>query len=232
MPQFVLATVTLNKTSGVPEDAEQNQFALLSNNPLVPDVPTTLVTPALDQFFEELAPYMSGTISRAANAHTVEYYDVTDHLDGSAHGSPFAAEMWTLSTAGQGGRSAPDECAICITLYGEGRQAAAVGPAGGPRPKQRRTGRLYIGSLGDNSYDSVDNGVRVTDACRGTFAAALANLVDTLNEPAAHTSLCVWSRADAAMRECVGGHVDNALDTQRRRGVAPTRRTTFATILA
>lgn len=111
----------------------------------------------------------------------------------------------------------PEEVAACITLH-------AVVP---PALNRRRRGRLYIGPLnasalagGSNAGPSRPSGVFMNDA-----AAAAGRLV------ASGSSGPVWSILSKVPTEnyvrIAAGYVDNAFDTQRRRGPDPTARVTF-----
>ena len=49
--------------------------------------------------------------------------------------------------------------------------------------------------------------------------------------PSLECTWVLWSRANNAMFNVVGGWVDNAFDTIRKRGNAPTARTTWGTAI-
>jgi hypothetical protein len=57
----------------------------------------------------------------------------------------------------------------------------------------------------------------------GLAFKAMANNITSLTTG----DLSIWSRADAATYAVVAGYVDDAWDTQRRRGLSPTLRTSF-----
>src|SRR5688500_5464434 len=117
-----LAVVTLARTSGIPADAVQNGFVLGNS---VGDVLTTVgmdaVTAALDDFYNEIQPgvpnaiadFISPAISRAADACTIEHYDITAHLDGSNFGAPVRVDSFTLG-ASDSASALPSEVACAL----------------------------------------------------------------------------------------------------------------------
>lgn len=95
------------------------------------------------------------------------------------------------------------------------------------RPRQRRSGRIFLGPF--NVAAMAD----VTDRCRPSQF-----LIDQALERIQNLALglgnnghwvCVWSRVDGAFYRITHAQVDNAFDTQRRRGVEATVRTTVTT---
>lgn len=127
----------------------------------------------------------------------------------------------TLNTAAGGGL--PEEVAVCITLQGA------------PPVTARRRGRLYIGPL-CNGTNNIDSGT-VTTPARPHMGDALALTVligtcaNTLMAASALAG-CPWSIRSTTPSEnfveIVGGYIDNAFDTQRRRGPDPTTRALWA----
>jgi hypothetical protein len=103
-------------------------------------------------------------------------------------------------------------------------EAPDGGDAGGlpDRPRSRYTGRLYLGPLASNvaftdanglARPSVESRTLITDALKATHDEYQAT---------GHLGVCVWSRSDAVAREITAVEVDDAFDTQRRRGAAPS----------
>jgi len=232
----VLARAVLNRVSGIPKDAVSVDFVFSKD-----------ATPALDvadladgagcvqQFFNfttagiGVGSYIGAQISRAANAHIVEYYDITAHLDGSAHGSPILVSPFSVIDP-VGATVIPSECSAVVTLYGAGRPTAPVSipnPSPPPptlRPKQSLTGRLYVGPLTSDGFEvGASNEVQLSAAL---ITVLKAGATETLNQATAATVFWdVWSRRNASIASIFGGRIDNAPDTQRRRGQEPTTRT-------
>lgn len=238
----ILATVGLQALSGKAEDVMVNTFTI--------DVPapfTALIGGdikfALELFyFSTNAPgvlpiydYLGPMISRAA-APIVSLYDLTGHLDGSPHGSPVYAD--TLGMTGAGAAPAtgiPSECAAVLTLRGDGWQTALVEVPDGAdagalvdRPRQRRSGRIYIGPFrSDVAQTAAGTGnVVVNGNLRNAMLYGAQRMKGELD--AGGYDWCVWSRKDANLYPITHVQVDNAFDTQRTRGTDSTERDTLA----
>ena len=95
---------------------------------------------------------------------------------------------------------------------------------GGPGPRNR--GRFYFGPLTVEATTAVQDQGRVdVDAnLRNGLSNALQKWIDT---PPTGVTWMQLSRANMAMYPVGGGWIDNAFDTQRRRGKAPTARTKY-----
>jgi hypothetical protein len=229
---FVKAVVTLNHNSGLPKDADDNTFIFQTGGTYAAAVAALIAAGTIPDFYNganthgALSHYTANAIDRSASAQMVEFTDITGHLDGSSAGSPSDVQHWTMNSDGAG-QDLPQEVAIVTTLYGSGRSTAPVN-VGATRPKQSHTGRLYLGPLTTVVLDELSGEARPSanymsdlgQACGRLLAGALA-----LSTPCAWS---VWSRKLAAVDLIVGGVVDNAFDTQRRRGVAPTLRVPWA----
>lgn len=126
----------------------------------------------------------------------------------------FDESMGLVQTSPVGSTNLPGEVAVC-TSY----SAAAES---GTNPRRRR-GRLYIGPLNIGA-STATNGVAARPS--GPFITCLEGTTQRLAE--ASTLGCAWavySRRGSSFAIIEKGYVDNAFDTQRRRGVNPTTRT-------
>lgn len=230
----VLAQVVLGHVSGLPEDAVVNDLCFLAD-----DAGAAIdgIGDSIESFFNtdntnvEIRQYLGGQLSRVANACSIRFYDLTGALDGSPHGSPFETRAWTLG-ARQGTYNLPDEVALVQTFWAAGWSSEpeqAVNPAPPPakiRPQSRFRGRMYLGPLnGSTATTASDTSPRPSTSFLTDLTAAWFRFMDE------RPDFAVWSRADEVLRTVAGGDldgritVDNAFDTQRRRGVAPTART-------
>lgn len=236
----ILATVTFAAKSGMPKDAVVNNFAFSMpsgwNDP-------NLLTGKLDDLYNDvvvgqqnaLSAYLGNSLVRTAGGATVDVYDITGHLDGSPHGSPIGSAVFTLG-ASLGTGDLPREVQLCVTLRGVGWSTALVevpdtgDPGTAPdRPRQRHTGRLFLGPL------SAGNAVAAADAVTGdvrpgaTFRADVLEAFEAFGEAIAATwagaRWGVWSRAMTFIHTIERVEVDDAFDIQRRRGSSPTTRT-------
>jgi hypothetical protein len=222
----LLTVVTLNKKSGLPADAVQNSFAWTTGS--VPASPAEMdeIGNRIDNFYNaagtaavSISHYLSSSIDHNNNAHTVDFYDLTGHLNGTPHGSPIRSQPFTLAGLPDN-TMMPDEVAICLSYH----SAFGTDPEelGATRPKARDRGRLYIGPLALNTVvgDAVNQEPRVVPACAQTIRDAGV----ALNTSSVLATWCLWSRKDAALKPVTNVFVDNAFDIQRRRGNKATTR--------
>lgn len=155
--------------------------------------------------------YFGASVSRVAGAHRIKVYDLADPEPRTpVTEQPFGIQAALVND------DLPREVALCLSFRAEYTSGAN---------RARRRGRVYLGpfntgALGgpDAGEDSRPLGALVTDVIVGAQ--------HVLSNP---TGLwLVWSETDAAGRFVIAGWVDNAWDTQRRRGAAPTVRTLFS----
>lgn len=223
---------TWAKKSGVPEDAVQNQWIFHYGSGA--DLPDAMddIRDNLLQFWTNIdagqtnAPeqYMSPALSDGVDGVVLDFYDITAHLDGTSHGTPIGRRTLTLTPGGGTiGTGLPDEVSTVLTFhrpYGTDEEFAV-----GSRPRARDRGRLYFGPL-DRTVLLADSlgEVRIDPVVCQDFvvaAAILAAHVDT-------TRWAQWSRVTASIGIVASGWMDNAFDTQRRRGVLPNVRMPFS----
>jgi hypothetical protein len=107
----------------------------------------------------------------------------------------------------------PSEVALCLSYFGAGRNIVG------------QRGRIYLGPLDTSAVTTATgSSARPVPSLVDTLAAAGADLASS-SEPGANW--VVYSPTDGVVYTIDGGWVDNAFDTQRRRGAVPTARTTF-----
>lgn len=110
----------------------------------------------------------------------------------------------------------PGEVSLCLSY-------SAKTVSGGNR--RRRRGRIYIGPLNTAAADTSSN---VAARPNVNFQTCLKGAGLALAEASTlGASWVVWSRKSSSAAVIHEGYVDNAFDTQRRRGVAPTSRMTW-----
>ena len=244
---LVIAAFGVPALTGLPKDTVINDFAF-------PDVPAAGGA-AIDiiSFYNDpnitnnrkVAEFISQTISRVALACRIDVYplDTPGKLAGTSPlGSPVASAPWTLGP-GNGTAALPSEIAIVTSFHADLLNVLEHGPvsanlpsseaaidqgapavhSGVTRPRARRRGRIYIGPL--------QGAALTTDIT--TEGRPVAALITALKESSARLQASVisdwgvWSRRDAAVRSVVGGFIDNALDTKRRRGQAALTRSVW-----
>lgn len=249
-----LLVATFPHVSGLPEDRTTLSVALASQ--LGTHTPAQMMaqgSTAIAEFLntpnlqgDAVCEFLSPGLSRAAAAVELKLYN----LDGKelaevpagapagtkprppAHGSPVALNGITLGAA-NGAVSLPEEVAVVLTLRGVNWEAQPIEQPDGAdpgaavdRPRQRYSGRMFVGPLGTIALDTISGKARVVAAFRTALLDAAERMQDSLNGNG--LSWCVWSRADGTFRFVEDVQVDDAFDTQRRRGVKPTGRTTRA----
>lgn len=113
----------------------------------------------------------------------------------------------------------PEECAVCLSF--KGVSVSGVPPA-------RRRGRIYLGPLGDNTVlEDASGRARVNGSFDNAIEAGIvAGTAELTTAGNAHT---VWSETTSTNVVIASYWVDNAFDTQRRRGPVSTSRATWVT---
>lgn len=139
----------------------------------------------------------------AQNGHTIKVYE-----PGANPGGPVFAKTYSIS--GLVAPGLPHEVAICLSY-------ATVDDPDASLP--RRRGRIFLGPL------------KISQVTNGLPSAGLIDAVLDLGEAiatvgtASETTWVMYSQRDASYHKIESIWTDNAFDTQRRRGIAPTART-------
>lgn len=200
MPTMV--KVILHTADAIPANYINNQFCLGhpdGDGPVVADTVT-----AIKAFYDELRSICL-TADIAQNGHEMKFYA----LPGVEPNYPYAEETWNFTSAPTG-TGLPRECAIVLSF--QGSRAAGF-------PQARRRGRIYIGPvLANTNVSGRPSSTTTQDIADAAEALRTALLVDPQHYWA------VWSTVDQEAVQIENGWVDNAFDTQRRRGVATTSR--------
>lgn len=215
---IIRAVARLPYFTGIPEDVTTNTFHYATGAaPTIAEIDA--IQEGVRDFYigavtgASVGAYYAAYVSRAANACQVETYN----LDDPEPRQPLDSLAFTL-TAATGTSNLPAEAAVCLSY-----RAAYVSGS----PNARRRGRAYIGPL---------SGAAMTAGSASAFPTPITGLVTSLLEAAqdylagvpdlAGASFGVYSPTDGAIRVGIEAWVDNAWDTQRRRGNAPSSRTT------
>lgn len=172
---------------------------------------TEISNPHMEIIAEALASLMDGLVDVIAatveNGYQVKLYDI----DAPEPRVPLL-EFATTSPNWNGGYSLPTEVAICLSYRGLTESGDAAG---------RRRGRIFLGPIGVNSLSTTDG--RPDESAVDLIGGAVTDFADVLDGTAVNH--CVWSRAADNLYDVTSYWVDNAFDTQRRRGAAPTFKT-------
>lgn len=235
------AVVTFANVSGFPRDSVVNTFAFTCDGSTSTSSKVTQLTAAIASFYNTaqsttrtLAYYMSHTLKRTSNAVSVKIYDIHSTLDGTPHGSPVGEGFFTLATAASN-PDLPDQVALVMTLRGFSWASQPIERPDGSdpgsevdRPRQRYSGRLYLGPFNTAANADVADGT-ATRPTGPLLTTILESAQDFQNALDVNGDLWgTWSRADADVHNVVEAQVDNRWDTQRRRLLAASGRNTIA----
>jgi len=230
---IILATVIFNHKNGLLEDRIVNDFVFICPIGASSESENLQMEFRIKEFYNTLPPsgaavntWLSGAIDRNPSRAEIRFYDITAHLNGSRHGSPYRTHNWTLGGSPTG-VSLPSEMASVLSFradYGNQPEFGPnLGPGGGKeRPRARRRGRLYIGPLDDQAitYDTTTFRTYVQPALRTSATGAAKRLMDYTD-----IKWGVWSRVDGNALPVVSAWMDDAFDVQRRRGEDALART-------
>jgi len=199
------ALVTFPAASADSEDIVVNtwHFDLASTD----EGGTTDATTALDAFYTSFITSLSASHTWASGR--IKWYDLTDpEPRAPIHDTGFAISG--TASANQ----LPRECSICVSFQGD--QVSGVSQA-------RRRGRIYLGPWGTGANNTSG---MVASSLVTTLATACGTLLSA-SEADADYQWVVYSRTTGLAVPVTNGWVDDAWDTQRRRGVDATTRTVF-----
>jgi hypothetical protein len=195
--------------------------------------------------------YLAKSISRGTNTASCKVYNVTGHLDGSAHGGPSVTQFWTPHAivnqqANPEGLCVEMSFEASYTGYTEfgpisaiptppdiiADYGAAATHQGRTRPRSRRRGRVFYGPIdgGFFSYEATTNRCVWNSQTLTDFGKILQAL-GTITLTSGTSELCVWSRRDAAYNHALEGLIPDRPAYQRRR-VDPTVVKTVVTLNA
>jgi hypothetical protein len=226
----MLVDVILASTSGMVKDEVINSFVFLTPSTPPSNSDITAAQAAIIDFYNTVsvtngitvANFLGTQLSRASNACRLNYYNLTGHLSGSPHGSPIATNTFTLGAAQSGETNMPAEVAGVLSYHSDLTDLQQE--LGSTRPAARARGRIFLGPLNTlaRTIDGTTHQVTLSGGFRTSVTDAGARLILTSG-----VGWAQWSRRNALVLGVVGGYVDDSFDTQRRRGVAATLRTTF-----
>lgn len=200
------AQVILRTADAIPANFVTNSFAFATSD----DSPanTDEFTVAVKDFYDDMIAYLPSLV--AQNGHMIKY----TALPGTPPNYPFEEDTFNLASA-PSTDPLPSEVSLVMSFQGS-RQAGF--------PQSRRRGRIYFGPI--RAVGSA--GGRPTAPLIAALALAGTTFKSNVAAITGGThNWTVWSHADQLGVVITNGWVDNAFDTQRRRGVGVTSRTTF-----
>lgn len=210
------AQVVLAGLSNKPEDVTVNTFHFQHADYL--PASRQLIVDYLTEFYNvastgtpsgpPIAQWLSRWLNRTANKSVIKIYDLATPMPREP--SPYT---FTLGPASSDvAPELPAEVALCASFY-----------AG--RNVQRKRGRVYLGPWiqGVNVDDTLQVERAIPSSVLiGSVAGALKRLI---GKPDTGPRFAVWSPTNQTSDIVTAGWVDNAWDTQRRRGQDATLRT-------
>lgn len=221
MPPRFIAQVSLERDGAIPEDVIVNSWHFEGDDntafetdrarwdDLAPGLTSRLVT-----FYQSLGVGWAQTLSGNGEVKLYDFSDAKPRIP--RYQEPF---VFTPGTSAQ-----PGEVALCLSF-----SAAAEA---GANPARRR-GRVFLGPLSASSTVVMTEGAdaRPPAAFRQSVIDAALVMATGVADAArlaifSPRTLALGGTVDEAWNDAVNLWVDNAFDTQRRRGADATARTT------
>lgn len=202
--------VVLPSVSGLPSDVFINTFHFVTsvNSPAI----GVIIASRLVDFYggagptADIASYLGNTVDRTTGAGMIKCYDELDN-----NLPPFYETTFTVDASGQA-TDEPWEVACCLSF--KNLSVTTV-------PERNRRGRIYVGPLNRNAVTESGGSIRPSTAFMNDLLDAGQRLYDANDASALWT---VYSKVQAEGYLVEAGWVDNAFDTQRRRGEPTTSR--------
>lgn len=211
---IIRAQVVIPMFTNIPSDVITNTFHFRNENPLAFSAAATLIAANLETFYEDVY----GGTGHAANyvlwpQTYINFYDLSQ----PAPRAPLTIAQPIIVTPTA--TIVPTEAAVVLSFQG---------PRESGTPQSRRRGRVYLGGLGSAwlSNSTASGFPMVPNTPLVNLTGAAATLV--ADSVADALPWCVWSPTDQEATNINNGWVDNTIDTQRRRGVAASSRTTWS----
>lgn len=200
----MLAQVTLKTSSAIPADYVVNTFSFDFTNSQANIDAATL---NIKDFYDAItATGFSAAMSQAG--HVIKWY-----LHGGAKPNYPQAETGFALDSAPAGSQLPSEVALVMSFQGDRIPG---------QEQRRRQGRIYLG-IGDAAQNSSG---RPSSTLINAVVAAGGQLITDVDTDT-DGKWTVYSTLNGSSVEVTNGWVDNAWDTQRRRGIETTARTTF-----
>jgi len=235
MSNIYKAVVVMKTGTGLTEDQVTNTFHFLDDG-AVGVGGAGVISDALQDFYltdhagqsDPLSDYLSVEVNRGSgpsDAVDIKVYDAV------AGGSPILVESFEMAAPAVAD-GLPGEVAICLSYaadlsgIAEETPAGAPGPAGDIHGRARRRGRIFFGPLTPFTTELDGTVVRPLQYVTEDLRICGAALRDSSALAALNIAWAVYSPTAGAAYPIVEVSTDNAFDTQRRRGVAPTARVT------
>lgn len=238
------AQVVLENVSGLPEDRVINDLFFDET----PAIDFDEVAQVIDDFFNvapaggptirgqtpAVAEMLSAELSTVANAAEIRFYELP--ATPGVLGSPAAVRNFTLAGAplfdAGGNSNLPGEVALALSFNAiltdiPETQANPSPPPAVIRPRARRRGRIFLGPWLTVVLNDIAPAAAVQRPLAAVGTVMRLSAVQTLPS-ASSAGWMVFSETDWVARGVVNVSTDNAFDTIRSRGVAPSARSETA----
>lgn len=218
-------TVRLNMLSGVAEDAVVNVWHFEHTGPTLAQ--GAVICDALWGFYRSLNGLLSAQVSRATDSHVLTLATVTPGGPGPDDDATSKVVYTQLSGATFGVanslQSFPPEMAMCLSFRGD--IAGLNEEVGATRPISRRRGRIFLGPFALGVTNTTGQCLFPNAICDLVIDDYIA-FINALTDPSDITNLrhVLYSPTSSQTHEIIHAWVDNAPDTIRSRGLAPTFR--------
>lgn len=213
---IIRAQVIFQGGTAIPEDRFVNTWHF--ETPLGKEAAADNLHPRLTSFYtgeqaltlKTIDSFLSQFIERTAE---IRYYALADPTPRVPETRQFTLGAYPLGSS----LDLPEEVACVLSLEG----APPVTPS--------RRGRLYLGPLNLDARNdaNVSTPCRVHAQLRNTLSSAATVMMDG-NVDGPHW--VIWSPTTSSATPVATGFIDDAFDTQRRRGPRPSTRTTFPVV--
>lgn len=210
----VKALVSLPHTGGIAENVVVNTFHFATD--VGPQGPAlTEIADELEAFYlassqpsqNTLTQFLSASL--ATTGSSIKLYNMADPIPRP----PILVRSFDLGPTA--GSNLPREVALCLSF-----QALPVAGV----PQRRRRGRVYIGPFGTAAQNYTAGDARPSQSLIDTLKERGARLSNSLE----FSDWAVFSSVTPALLPVANGWVDNAFDTQRRRGLDANTRNTWS----
>lgn len=216
------AQITTALDSGIPEDSVVNTLYFDDDDdPLAgPEDTAGWIFDMVETFMNAAGGAVYG--SNVGSGRVVRLYDMAD----PEPRVPIFTQGQAVASSAE--TSFPNEVAVCASF------SAAIGSGDIPA---RKRGRIYLGPVKQSVGVMVGSQLRIDPDVQSAIVDAMETMAAGFLHPASPGFRLRWatysptihaaSTVGAAFNDVVSGWVDDAFDTQRRRGGDPTSRTTF-----
>lgn len=211
----ITAQVIFPFFTNLPTDVITNTFTFDNETPVTLEAAGDALQPIIEDFYQ--AVYGSTVFSNYLNisAASIRFY----RSDSPIPRVPYIKNLWSGSAPATTTSVLPTEVALVCSFQGDREPGT---------PQARNRGRIYLGGLASGAVTASSASAFPT--INATLRSAVVAAAEALRDAAALASLSwsVWSRVDQRVVHVTNGWVDNTPDTQRRRSVDPTARTTWS----